>query len=100
MAISNHIFKPHPSAYTNRNKILEAILNHPGQSAEEIAAAVGVTYGTVHKQTLILISLGLIHSEPDPSNTKMKRYFVGPPTPQTFNAKKEKSRRKRSPKYD
>jgi predicted transcriptional regulator len=97
VAISNHIFKPHPSAYTNRNKILDTILNHPGQNAEEIAAAVGVTYGTVHKQTLILISLGLVHSEPDPSNSKMKRYFAGPPTPKTFNAKKERSRRKRFP---
>ncbi len=98
MSISNHIFKPHPHAYENRMRILNIILTQPGLNAEEIAALIGVTYGTVHKQTQALIGLGLIHSEPDPANTKMKRYFSGPATLQTFNPRKGKSGKKRSQK--
>ncbi|HIK29138.1 MAG: MarR family winged helix-turn-helix transcriptional regulator [Oscillatoriaceae bacterium SKW80] len=98
MSISDHIFKPHPHAYDNRMRILNLVLSQPGLNAEEIAAMIGVTYSTVHKQTQALIGLGLIHSQPDPVNARMKRFFSGPATLETFNPRKKKSEKKRSQK--
>ncbi|MBE9229115.1 winged helix-turn-helix transcriptional regulator [Phormidium sp. LEGE 05292] len=59
-----------------RDKILNAIIEHPGLTTREIMAIAQLSRTNTREHLQKLESMGLIYSEADDQNTNKHRYFA------------------------